>query len=230
MWIVFAVLAAIIALVLGLLLAPVSIIVKKPNGGPFSFDVKILGFKLKEPVDKPRKKKKKKKKKDGSVADTIKKAAGLDRFNPKDIKEDLKAKGFFDTASRTFEIVCDLVSTVGSALGHVRAKRFLVNIVCAEDDAAETAILHGRCCAVVYPVVGFIGSVIKMPKRKAKVNISSDFRSGKGYFDLNLKLTVRVLWVLVAGLKIIIAQTSKSTRAKLESGTKPQNINQKKSR
>ena len=226
MWIILAVLAAILALVLTVLFFPISIIIKKPAGQQFTFSFKVLGFYIDENTFK----KPKRKKKNSSGFKNLTKITGLDKFNPKTLKEDIKKRGFFNTVSTVLGVVCDLVKEVVELLYHVKAKRFLLNIVCAEEDAAETALTYGKCCAAVYPVIGYLGSIIKMPEKVCDIKVSSDFSLGKGSLELNLELSVALFWILASGIKIIVNQTVKQTKARLKGEEKKQTYTNKKSR
>lgn len=55
-------------------------------------------------------------------------------------------------------------------------------------DAATAAINYGRICAVVYPFLGFLNSL--MPFKSQNVQIFCDYNSGKSNFQFDLKWKV----------------------------------------
>ena len=73
-----------------------------------------------------------------------------------------------------------------------------MHIICAEEDAAKTAIDYGRVCALAYPFLGFIHSNIKVRKRGEDINIACDYESKKGSYSFEAVLVIRFFRVLGA--------------------------------
>lgn len=209
MWIFLGIVATVLALISAVLLIPVSVIIKKDDGQDIIFRFKVLFWTFSESEEKKDKPKAK-----NSVADTLKKASGLDRLDKKSLKENLKTSGFSDTAAQVVRIVADLLKEVVLVVKHCKAKRFFIRIVCAEEDAADTAIAYGRCCSVVYPITGYIGSFMKIPERVRKIDILCDYTSQKGEFSFDFEISVRVFRLLVALIRIVVKEAIK--RAKEE--------------
>ncbi len=62
---------------------------------------------------------------------------------------------------------------------------FSLKITEYNEDAAAAAINYGRICAVVYPFLGFLNSL--MPFKSQNVQIFCDYNSGKSSFEFDLK-------------------------------------------
>lgn len=81
-------------------------------------------------------------------------------------------------------------------------KNARIHIICAGDDAAQTAINYGIICAAVYPVTGFIDSECRVKKKD--INVSADFTKQKSEADIYLHLKLRILHIAVLLMKTLL--------------------------
>lgn len=90
---------------------------------------------------------------------------------------------------------------VGYLIKKVVIKKFRLNVTVATDDAAETALLYGGVCGVLYPVVGFLETV--MDFKEDNMKIVCDYESAQSELDFFAEIKIRVLHLLIAVFKII---------------------------
>ena len=217
-WILLGIFAAILLTVVAILRIPIDLMLKNDQKNKLIFSVKCLFWSFDGKSDKKpkgngaKKPAKKKDEKENSFIDALKEATGLKKFE--NLKETIKEDGFGETVSKTCSVVVDLFKEVGGLVKHSKAKRFSIHIVCAEDDAADTAINYGRCCSLVYPIVGYLGCYMKIPKRVRDIDISCDYSGQNGAFLYDFIVRVRLGSVLVAAVKIVAKRVLATLEAK----------------
>ncbi len=103
----------------------------------------------------------------------------------------------------------ELLGVIGSffrqlvkLIRHCRVTRFHLNIVCADEDAADAALNYGRTCAVVYPAYEYINSIIHINKSGEKISIRCDFTKEKTTVTLDTVVRVRVAHIAAAALRL----------------------------
>jgi hypothetical protein len=113
-----------------------------------------------------------------------------------------------------------LKKLISDARRHLRIDRLMIRLVINEDDAAQTAILYGKACAVIWPGVAAIGSLVRI--KRSEITIAPDF-SGENASEFNFGCTIsmRVVsgigmaFTALAGLvKINIKKTGKNKQLK----------------
>lgn len=219
LWIFLGIIGFILSVAAAVLLLPVKIFITKHENEDFNILFKILGIKLDLEQDD------KKDKGKIRITEALKKATGVDRIDKNKLKHSVKNRGFFETVSQYSQIIIELIKEVGKLLHHCKVKKLYVKVVCAENDAADTAITYGRCCAVVYPLAGLAGSVMKVKKKGCQIGVFCDYTSGQGSFSLETIISVRLVHVLVALLKIIINETRRQVESETgKESTLPVNI------
>ena len=80
-------------------------------------------------------------------------------------------------------------------------KNFKLHVKVGSEDAAETALLYGGVCAVLYPAVAFLETVMTVKKDDIKIN--PDFENNRSYFFLSADITVRVFHLLKFAIKVL---------------------------
>ena len=191
MKILLIILLVLAALTAAVLLLPVSVEIKNGENGELKFDIKLLFFKL---GNKPKKAKKK-----SGTPDMIMSVFGIDKIKNKETR----AEGIEQTA----RLLKSLFKEARAVIGHCVAKKFIVRVVCTDDDPADAAMSFGTCCAFVYPVVVFLKSELKKVKKSGEyVKVYCDFNAAEESFDYRLVLTVRICHVLASLIRIIFRE------------------------
>jgi hypothetical protein len=108
-----------------------------------------------------------------------------------------------------------LKSTADSALKRMRIDRLYIKLIIKEDNAAKTAILYGEACAVVYPVVSFLGNAIGV--KQYEIDIKPVFGEGVAAAEFECVISMRVgsiLVVAVSQIATFISTVFKENRLK----------------
>lgn len=198
MKIIIGILAAIILLIITLLLLPVHIFVKKDKDEGFTFKIKVLFFELGNNDSE-----------DSKTSYNIKKVFGLDKKRD-DNTEKKQKESFTEKVTRYSALISDIFNAATSVIRKITVKKLHIDIICAEEDAADTAISYGTCCAVVLPIASTINSLTNMKKDAERVNISCDFTSENGSFDFDIHFYVRLTALLSALIKFGLNRTKRT--------------------
>lgn len=214
------ILSFLLILIVTVLLLPIGIIIKSGKNDElvilFSFLGKIYG----ENPDP-----------NNQFVNTLKKVSGVSRLEKGQFKADTKKIGITDSVSEYCRIIIDLLKELYSLLGRCTATKFKIQIVCSEEDAAETAIAYGRCCAIVYPLVGIIGSIINIKKSGQSIELSCDYTGKNLSFRYEFIIRIGLFHILSALVKIIFKETKRTVNTEVKAGrrsSKTQNNKTKK--
>lgn len=201
----------IIILLIGVILTlPVGIIIKNDEKG-FNFFVKILFIKI--PIKQKQKPKKKKpekkteerqqisKNKSNGLVQRILDALGISNLT--NIKEDTEEKGFSETVGDLASALVNIIKQILKLFKHIRLKKLYLNCICGGEDSAETAMNYGTACAVIYPVSGYLHSIMKVNHRKENIIVQCDFGSEQGRFETEAHISVRIFFIVVALIKLV---------------------------
>lgn len=192
-WIFIGVALFVLLLIAIILLLPISCIIKTDQNGKLVFLCKIL-FKTFTP---------KKQKPNSKTANVFKKAIGIDRLDFKTIKESTKKGELLKTIRQDFLVITDLLAQLVGALKTCTVKTLKLNIVCAEEDAAQTAITYGVCNALVSSFLAFVYNNMNVRKKGEEININVNFQKKENSFGFEIVLVFRIYNLLFALLKII---------------------------
>lgn len=187
MRIFLGILAFIILLVTVILLLPVYIIIKTDKNGEMIFRYKILFKTFGEDPDP-----------DNPIVNTLKEISGVTRLDKEKLKESVKKGNLLETLNDSFALILGLLKRLLGLLKFCTVKVLRVKIVCAESDAAQTAIDYGRCYAAISPLVSFLHSKMKIRKKGEDINITCNFETRESSYDFEAVLVVRVFRILVA--------------------------------
>ena len=190
MWIFLGIIAFIILLITVILLLPVYVIIKTDETGEVIFRYKIL-FKTYGENPNP----------DNPIVKTLVKTSGLERLRKEQFKESAMRGTVLDALGENVSLIVGLLKHLLGLLKRCKVKVLKLNVICAEGDAAETAIYYGQSCALVYPLVSFIHASLKVRKKGEKVEIICDYDGQESYYELETILVVRVFRVLGAVLR-----------------------------
>ena len=189
MWIFLGILAGILLLITIVLLLPISVLIKSNQDGEFALLLKIP-FKTFDLI------------KDGENKESsgkFKEVLGVDELNNKGAK-----KGeFLEVIKDKISLISGVLKQLIKLLGKCTVKTLKINIVCAEKDAAKTAINYGLCYAVISPLINFLHGSMKVNGKGEKINIFSDFDGSESSFDFEIIITVKVLNLACAFISFI---------------------------
>ncbi len=113
----------------------------------------------------------------------------------------VKHLGFKGTIDFLFSPEIGFWRRVRYLMKKVVIKKFRLNATIASVDAAETALLYGGVCAVLYPVVGFLETV--MDFKEDNMKIVCNYESAEPDLDFFAEIKIRVIYLLIAVFKII---------------------------
>ena len=187
MWILAGIATFIILLISVILVLPVDIILKTDLAGELIFRCKFLG-KTYGGNSKP----------SNSVAKMLKETLGLSRVEKDNLADSIKIGGLSSTISESLSLIISLLKRLLQLLSHCKVKVLKLNIVCAENDAAKTAICYGTCHAIVWPIIGLVHSNMKVCEKGEEINIACDYSNGKGAVKFETVITARVFRAIVA--------------------------------
>lgn len=188
--IVGAVLLCFFLILLFVLLLNVDIIINANNGG-INFLIRILGKEIKP-------KKSAKKKKENKVF----KLLGISEIeNSTAFKTALKTNGTLETFKGLLNRVLDILGRVAEAVKHLKILKLNVKFIAGGENAA---LLYGSACAFIYPTVSAIANTVKTKKDAVNTEINCDFFAEENVFSLNIILRLRVIFGVLAAVKILL--------------------------
>lgn len=205
MWLFLSILAIIMLVVTVILSIPVKIIIKNDQDNNLTILYKILFKTFGENPDP-----------DNSVVKLLKEVSGVSAIEKKSMEKNVGQSGWLDTTLDTLNILTNLLKEIASLLKYCTAKRFEINILCSEENAADTAINYGRYCAVVYPMASFLNSIMKVRKKGQKLNIQADFSGGESEFSYDFLISVTLFRVLVALFKVALKEAKRKNEEELK--------------
>lgn len=162
-------------------------------GEKLDYNVRLLGIKL---YPYPTKKKKVKKKKSKNIKQ---KKTTTEKKKPKLSDKLRKLK-------KEAEPVIELVKSSGESiqyfLNRVSVTDIYVNIVVADEDAYQCAMTYAKVNILLYNILGFLQSRIKVRKKSITTDIL--FNSSQSVYDISFKAKVTIGTVVVTFIKLII--------------------------
>ena len=122
------------------------------------------------------------------------------------------------TLQATIEQVLDLLRAAKKPLKllyrHLWVRRLDFRLVVAREDAAQTAIAYGRMNGWVHGAYAAISQFVRM--KKGRVLVQGDYLSQQDRLQASFVLTLRVLFLLAAGIQFVarfLWKTLKNSRA-----------------
>lgn len=198
MWIFLGILAFLIVLIAVILMLPVDVILKTDPSGELIFRYKFLNKMYGENPDPS-----------NPVVKILKDASGLSRVEKEKLADSIESGGLSSTISESLALIISLLKRLLQLLAHCKVKVLKLNIVCAEGDAAKTAIGYGTCHAIVWPIIGLVHSNMKVREKGEAISISCDYSKEKGTLEFETVICVRVFRALVA---LILAAMDEAKR------------------
>lgn len=189
------VLAVICLLAILILLIPIGIILKYDNDGEIKFRLRVLGITIGGSTGSGS---------EGAVTKKIKKLLGISEFDSVGtLKGKVSKMGASQTVGQIVDILKGLVSNIGWMLSRCAVNRLHLKIVCAGGDAADTAMEYGTVCAVIYPLIGYINTAVRVKQSGQSINISCDFEQDEAVVEFDILISLRVMYIVGAFFGII---------------------------
>ena len=188
------VVGAIVALILILLLLPLTL--DFAYDGDFCVKVKYSGITIFDNKKSEEKAKRKAKKKKSNTKTS--KAPKKDGF----LKRTYKQKGLFGTISYFSDILKIVLKKTSRIIKRLKFRRFKFDLTVATDDAASTAIRYGEVCAAVYPVAALLESMIDLKSKE--INVCADFEKNKCEFKSSVLVKSAVIYWLISLISILV--------------------------
>lgn len=214
------VLLILILLIALILLCPVGIIIKNDKKKGIELFIKILFLKIPIETDKkePAKKKpaeykyerKKPAKKSKGFLQNILDALGISKLT--NIRKDTEKQGFADTIGDTVSVIINIIKQIAGLFKHIKIKKLFINCICGGEDAAQAAMDYGIACAAIYPISGYLHSIVKINSRKEDINVQCDFNREDSFFEFDTLLSVQVIFIITALIKLIAEESKRKVQ------------------
>ncbi|MBQ9106802.1 MAG: DUF2953 domain-containing protein [Clostridia bacterium] len=191
---IIGIVLASLALIIGLILAiPVKVILTNDEEKGVKLLYRLLFWTFGENPDP-----------NNIIVRSAKQITGLSQIdNVKALKRTVDNSGISATAGQIADILLMLAGRVFWILQYCTLEKLRLRAVSAGDDAAQTAIDYGATCAVVYPLLGYINSNMKVVQRGWDVEVACDFDGSEQEFELEATVSVRLLHVFRALIYIV---------------------------
>lgn len=192
-WGILGIVLGAVALIIALILAlPVHILIYADrNGVKLLYRVLFLTFGKHPNPNNP-------------VARAAKELIGISKVSDLGrLKRSVGQTGVSATAAQVADILKQLLGRVVWLLPRCRLNRLHLTAVCTGEDAAEAAMEYGATCAVVYPLVGYLETLIPTRARGEDIRILCDLSQAESRFCADVKLSVRIFHAARALLHII---------------------------
>ena len=134
------------------------------------------------------------------------------------IKDIIEQKGLCGFLNIIKDFAAIATGTAKKIVSHIVIQNISTNIAVADGDAAQTAILYGNVCTVVYTSIGILVNNVKC--RKYHINIVPDFQSKESRIDFEVKAHIQLLFLVSSGLTALIRFLKVLSAAKITSKVK----------
>lgn len=224
---IIGIILASLVLLIGLILAVrVDVILHAGDDG-FRLGVGIFGIRLggKKKPDKAEKKPKKKKteerkkqeKKKNPIVSKVLDMLGLSQVeNLEETWKSIGKDGVTATIGDTVDAVLLILQRVYRTLTHCKVRKLDLRYISAGEDAADVAMTYGTACAVLYPLLGYATSEMRVNPKKMNVDIGCDFESEKSKFEFDTVISLRVFHAVSSVVIIVVKNIIKSLGKKEE--------------
>ena len=106
--------------------------------------------------------------------------------------------GFADSIRYFAGLLKLLLKKIGWILKKIKVRNLKFRMAVAASDAAQTAILYGEVCSVVYPVLSMLMSVIDCKVKK--IDVSADFVHSSPSFSVSFAVKAKPIQLIIAVL------------------------------
>lgn len=134
----------------------------------------------------------------------VKRLSGVAKFDSTGALKQTVSKGGVSHAAREIiEVLVSLLRQVVWLLPRCRLRKLELHALCAEAEPDAAAMEYGRLCAVVYPVVGVLDSIMPICRRRLKLDLRCDFEAEQSEFSLTAVICTHIGPVLLALWRVI---------------------------
>ena len=123
------------------------------------------------------------------------------------------------------EVASLLTGTLKRLSSHIRVHVLSLQVQVGKKDAAETALVYGKACSVVYPAVGTIAGLTRC--RKYAVEVFPDFNEGQTEIKGECRASIPLLFLLTTGISFAIRGILLLKRQQILSLLKSSSVSQK---
>lgn len=202
MWIFLGIIGFIVLLITVILLLPVTVFINTDQNGELVILYKILFKTFGENPDPNQ-----------PIVKALKDISGVTRLDRENLKKSSKNGELLVTLRDNLSLIVGLFKRLLELLGTCTVKVLKIDIVCAEGDAAKTAINYGVCYAIIAPLINLIHGSMRVKKRGEKININSDFEKAEGSFEFEIVLVTRVFRVIAALFRLAFDEAKRVAEA-----------------
>lgn len=187
MWIVLGIIGFILLLITVTLLLPVTVFINTDQNGELVILYKILFKTFGENPDPNQ-----------PIVKALKDISGVTRLDKQNLKKSSENGELLVTLKDNLSLIVGLFKRLFELLGTCTVRVLKINIVCAEGDAAKTAINYGICYAIISPLINLIHGCMNVKRKGEQININTDFEAAEGSFSFEIILVTRVFRVIAA--------------------------------
>ena len=126
----------------------------------------------------------------------------------------LKAYVATTTLSEKLAVIASLLERGFKLLGSFKVKTLKLKVVCAEGDAAKTAISYGRCHAIIWPAINLLHSKMKVNEKHEDISVVCDYSKEKGSIEFETVLSVRIFRILSAVIMVVFDELRRVRKKK----------------
>lgn len=141
---------------------------------------------------------------DSALVKAAKQIVGVSKFEDlKTIRKTLREESVSVTLKRFTDVLGELLRQVLVLLRQCTLHRVHIQALIASEDAAQAAMEYGAVCALTYPLFGYFKKLANMKKQALKCDFQCAYDHNNSTFSFNVVLSVRVLRILQALLRLI---------------------------
>ena len=108
--------------------------------------------------------------------------------------------GLFDSINELFKLLKILFSKVLWIIKKTKIHKLKGIITVATEDAAKTGLEYGAICSLVYPALGFLGTLTDISP--AEVEVKADFDSSDASISLDAECSLKLGFAVVAAFSV----------------------------
>lgn len=193
-------LLVLVVLVTIILFIPVEVLLSWDESGLTGPVIRILGYRLKRKQD---------------PAFLLKLLGFHELTREGALQQSIKTGGLLSVVKKLARSVRYLLHEVGFLLKHLHIRKLHFSCINGGSDAAQAAIEYGQICAVLYPLLGYVESVIRGDIKDRSIDIRCDFDRQEPLLSLDMIFSVRVAFLVKSALILMIKnRRSKRTENK----------------
>ncbi len=197
MWILWTILGLIALVIVVVLLLPVHVIIKNDDNDNLLIHYRFLG-KVYGEIPKP----------DNPIIKSLKEATGITRAQDR-ISQGGKWEDAYQAVKEVCDILGDLLTELTDILRFCTAKVFRVRVVCATDNAADTAITFGKVSMLVYGLSTVAESLMRVRKRGRDLYVTCDFENGEKELRYEFLIRVRIYALIPALFRLAMKEAQR---------------------